>query len=83
MESVVFGGQILTASDLAVAGGLVEMDDSNLLSSNSFTCDNDCVKAGVAKIRQMVEETIDQVKVNILRSICFSKRQFLELGFAH
>ena len=63
-EGVVFGGETLTASDLAVAGGLVEMGDATLLTNDSFTCNADHIKAGVAKIRQMIEDTIDQVKVN-------------------
>ena len=51
-RALVFGGDVLTATDLAVAGGLAEVGDSN----RTANLDDGQVRAGLLRIRQTLEE---------------------------
>ena len=59
-EARVFGGNALTASDLAVAGSLAEMGTSNAVSD----IDPNLVKDGLAHIQRMLEDVVDRVKLS-------------------
>ena len=59
-ESRVFGGKTLTASDLAVAGGLARMGNPNAVGD----LDNSLVKEGLARIQEMLEDVMDRVKLS-------------------
>lgn len=56
----VFGGDTLTATDLAVAAGMCEVGDVELVRGLDATL----VADGVSRIRQLVEEVIDRVKTS-------------------
>jgi N-methylhydantoinase A/oxoprolinase/acetone carboxylase beta subunit len=56
----VFGGETLTATDLAVAAGMCDVGDIELVRGLDATL----VAAGVSRIRQLVEEVIDRVKTS-------------------
>lgn len=58
-EALVFGGQTLTATDLAVASGRVDIGDASLLRG----LDKDLVKRLLARTEAMVEENVDRMKV--------------------
>ena len=57
-EAKIFGGETLTASDIAVAAGMTELGDGNAVSS----LDPELVKNCIAVIRGMIEEVIDKMK---------------------
>jgi glutamate-1-semialdehyde aminotransferase len=57
-KALVFGGATLTASDVAVAAGMATMGTHPVTS-----LDPNLVAAAVAKIREMVEDVVDQMKV--------------------
>ncbi len=59
-EARVFGGKTLTASDLAVAGGLTEMGDPDAVSD----IDPNLVNEGLAHIQRMLEDVVDRVKLS-------------------
>ena len=59
-EALVFGGKTLTASDLAVAGGLTRMGDPNALRD----LDRDLVQEGLSHIQGMLEDVVDRVKLS-------------------
>ena len=59
-EARVFGGDTLTASDLAVAGGLAQMGDPEAVSH----IDPNLVNEGLAHIQQMLEDVMDRVKLS-------------------
>ena len=59
-EALIFGGQTLTATDIAVAAGLANIGDSSRLTHLG---DAD-VKKAMEKIKTMVEEAIDKVKIS-------------------
>ncbi|MBC7443430.1 MAG: hydantoinase/oxoprolinase family protein [Ramlibacter sp.] len=56
-ESLVFGGQTLTTSDIAVAAGLVEMGDKALVAH----LDPAQVQAGLARIQSMLADAVDRM----------------------
>lgn len=56
----VFGGSELTATDLAVAAGRVELGDRGAL----IGLRPDLVDRAFARIQEMLEESVDRVKVN-------------------
>ena len=58
-EALVFGGNTLTATDLAVAAGRARIGDPDGVSA----LDRGVVVAGVRGIQQMVEDLIDRVKM--------------------
>ena len=56
----VFGGDVLTATDIAVAGGYVSIGDHTLVSA----LDSDLVKGVNAKIQELVSITVDRMKTS-------------------
>ncbi|SFU21627.1 hydantoinase/oxoprolinase family protein [Mesorhizobium sp. YR577] len=59
-EARVFGGSTLTTSDVAVAAGLIDMGDKDLVKG----LDPALVKASLARIRDMVADSFDQMKTS-------------------
>ena len=59
-EALVFGGKTLTASDVAVAAGRIEMGDKD----RAKHLDPAFVKATVARINDMVADSFDQMKTS-------------------
>jgi N-methylhydantoinase A/oxoprolinase/acetone carboxylase beta subunit len=59
-RSLVFGGDTLTATDLAVAGGLADIGDRRRLSS----LDAGLAHRGLELIKQTVAETVDRMKTS-------------------
>jgi N-methylhydantoinase A/oxoprolinase/acetone carboxylase beta subunit len=59
-RSLVFGGDTLTATDLAVAGGLADIGDRRRLSS----LDAGLADRGLELIKQTVAETVDRMKTS-------------------
>ncbi|MCH7906458.1 MAG: hydantoinase/oxoprolinase family protein [Chloroflexi bacterium] len=59
-ESRVFGGSTLTATDIAVAAGLVELGDNYAIAS----LDPALVEACRERIRAMIDEAVDRMKVD-------------------
>ncbi|HRX39583.1 MAG: hydantoinase/oxoprolinase family protein [Caulobacterales bacterium] len=63
-EALVFGGKTLTASDIVVAAGAVEMGDPSLVRD----LDPSLVEAARALINQKVNEAIDRVKTSAAKA---------------
>lgn len=59
-EARVFGGSTLTASDVAVAAGLIEMGDRDRVKG----LDPSFVRTSLARIRDMVADSFDQMKTS-------------------
>lgn len=59
-EALVFGGGRLTATDVAVAAGLVEIGDAARVAG----LDADIVRWATARFREVVEEGVDRMKVD-------------------
>ncbi len=59
-EALVFGGNTLTTSDVAVAAGLIEMGDKDRVKG----LDPAFVKASLERIRDMVTDSFDQMKTS-------------------
>jgi len=59
-EALVFGGNTLTTSDVAVAAGLIEMGDRDRVKG----LDPAFVKASLERIRDMVTDSFDQMKTS-------------------
>ena len=59
-EALIFGGNTITATDIAVKLGMAELGDA----SNVADLDNDFAQAAMAVIREMVEESIDSLKIS-------------------
>jgi N-methylhydantoinase A/oxoprolinase/acetone carboxylase beta subunit len=59
-ESRVFGGRALTCTDLAVAAGLLDLGDRGRVADLPASR----VEAGLARVRQMIEEGVDRVKTD-------------------
>ena len=59
---MVFGGSVLTASDVAVAGGVAEIGSRELVKD----VDEKLVKQALKIVHSMVEDSVDRVKVNSL-----------------
>jgi len=57
-EALIFGGDKLTASDIAVAAGLAVMGDPQRVKG----LDRNLVEKALAKIKEMIEENIDKIK---------------------
>ncbi|TZE81461.1 hypothetical protein [Calorimonas adulescens] len=57
-SGLVFGGSTLTASDVAVAGGLAAMGNPEKVKG----LDKDLVERALSKIKEMVEDNIDKNK---------------------
>ncbi|GAA2387965.1 hydantoinase/oxoprolinase N-terminal domain-containing protein [Nonomuraea africana] len=59
-QALVFGGQVLTATDLAVAAGLADIGDASLVRHLG----KDLVRNGVAWMSGRVAELVDQMRVS-------------------
>ncbi|WP_337269542.1 hydantoinase/oxoprolinase family protein [Oryzifoliimicrobium ureilyticus] len=59
-EARVFGGETLTTSDVAVAAGLIDMGDRDRVKD----LDPALVTASLARIREMVTDSFDQMKTS-------------------
>jgi N-methylhydantoinase A/oxoprolinase/acetone carboxylase beta subunit len=59
-EAQVFGGQQLTATDLAVAAGRIQLGDPDRVRSLTMSV----IKAGLAYISRSLEDSIDRVKLS-------------------
>ncbi|OFA29250.1 hydantoinase subunit beta [Glaciecola punicea] len=59
-DALVFGGKTLTATDIAVAAGYVDIGDKSLVSHLSVSV----VDRAVDRIHQMIEEGVDRMKTN-------------------
>jgi N-methylhydantoinase A/oxoprolinase/acetone carboxylase beta subunit len=57
-KSLVFGGDVLTATDLVVAGGYADIGDVSRITHLPKAV----VKAGLTQMRQMIEGAIDKMK---------------------
>lgn len=57
-EALVFGGDALTATDVAVAAGMADLGDAAAVTG----IDQARVEGAVARVRAMVEEVIDKMK---------------------
>ena len=59
-KALVFGGDTLTATDIGVAAGLIDLGDRSLLKHLSPAF----VKAAIARMTEMLEEGIDRMKTH-------------------
>ena len=59
-EAIVFGGNTMTATDIAVRLGMADIGDKTLVSG----IDEDFAKRAMAIITEMIEENIDKMKVS-------------------
>jgi N-methylhydantoinase A/oxoprolinase/acetone carboxylase beta subunit len=59
-EGRVFGGPTLTATDLVVAAGTRQIGDSSLVTD----LDRDVVKAGLARIQEMLTDCVDRMRTS-------------------
>jgi N-methylhydantoinase A/oxoprolinase/acetone carboxylase beta subunit len=59
-EGLVFGGNELTATDIAVAGGLIDLGDRRRVASLPAGL----VKGAIARMHAMVEEGVDRMKTD-------------------
>ena len=60
-KALVFGGDTLTATDIAVAAGAVEIGDKSRVQHLSGTQ----IEQGLAEIHRLVEDAIDRVKTSV------------------
>ena len=61
-KSLVYGGQTLTATDIAVAGGVCKIGEASKVNS----LDTSLVQNVLSLIQESIEHGIDQVKVRII-----------------
>lgn len=59
-EALVFGGSTLTATDLAVAGGLADIGDDDAIAA----LDTAVVEQGLASITTRIAETVDRMRTS-------------------
>lgn len=59
-KGLVFGGDVLTATDLVVAAGLADIGDPSLVEH----LDNDQVQSGLKIMRKMIEGAVDKMKTS-------------------
>jgi N-methylhydantoinase A/oxoprolinase/acetone carboxylase beta subunit len=57
-EALIFGGGILTATDVAVASGMADLGDRSAVSG----VDNETARLAVQRMKAMAEEVIDKMK---------------------
>ena len=60
-KALVFGGDTLTSTDIAIAAGLGSVGTN---PNNAFSIDSNLVKAAQARIKKMLEETLDAMKTS-------------------
>ena len=59
-QALVFGGDVLTVTDVAVAAGLIDLGDRARVASLPAAL----VKEALARIRAMIEEGVDRMKTD-------------------
>lgn len=59
-DALVFGGETLTATDIGVAAGLIDLGDPKVAES----LDPDLIKAARVRITAMVDEAVDCMKID-------------------
>eukprot|EP00118_Oscarella_pearsei_P002054 m.9338 g.9338 ORF g.9338 m.9338 type:complete len:991 (+) comp21278_c0_seq1:40-3012(+) len=59
-KALVFGGSVLTGTDIAVAAGMAEIGDKEKVQS----LDSNKVRLAASRMHEMVEEAVDQIKVS-------------------
>ena len=59
-EALVFGGDVLTVTDIAVAAGLIDLGDRTRVAALDRVTVNDAL----ARIRAMIEEGVDRMKTD-------------------
>jgi N-methylhydantoinase A/oxoprolinase/acetone carboxylase beta subunit len=59
-EGLVFGGDTLTATDIAVAGGLARIGDTRVVAA----LPRDLVRRALAKTHAMIEDAVDRMKTD-------------------
>ena len=59
-DALVFGGDILTATDVAVAAGLIDLGDRKRVAR----LDAGTVRAVLDRAREMIEENVDRIKTD-------------------
>lgn len=59
-EALVFGGSTLTATDIAVAGGVIELGDRDRVRN----LDRSVIDGAMANIRALLEDNIDKMKTS-------------------
>jgi len=59
-KALVFGGDVLTATDLAVAAGMADLGDSSKVAH----LDAELVRKGMETIRTMIEDNLDAIKIS-------------------
>src|SRR6266540_4248819 len=59
-QALVFGGDVLTVTDIAVAAGLIDLGDRRRVA----TLPSALVEAALARIRAMIEEGVDRMKTD-------------------
>ena len=68
-DARIFGGNQLTVSDVAVAGGLCDIGDKKYVQN----LNKNLVENALRKIREMTEDAVDQVKVRSSLFLVFEK----------
>jgi N-methylhydantoinase A/oxoprolinase/acetone carboxylase beta subunit len=59
-QALVFGGDVLTVTDVAVAAGLIDLGDRRRVASLPAAL----VEEALARIRSMIEESVDRMKTD-------------------
>jgi N-methylhydantoinase A/oxoprolinase/acetone carboxylase beta subunit len=59
-QALVFGGDVLTVTDVAVAAGLIDLGDRKRVASLPAAL----VEEALARIRSMIEESVDRMKTD-------------------
>jgi N-methylhydantoinase A/oxoprolinase/acetone carboxylase beta subunit len=57
-QALIFGGRIVTATDVAVAGGMADLGDKSAVAG----VDRETVHLAVQRMKEMAEEVIDKMK---------------------
>ena len=66
-KAKVFGGDTLTATDIAVAKYNLDIGDPELLKD----LENDTIDNSKKQITQLLEDAIDKMKTSVRRSTCY------------
>lgn len=59
-KALIFGGDTLTATDIAVAAGMYDLGDKNLVSN----LDEDLINKAIHAIKSKVEDAVDSIKIS-------------------
>ena len=72
-EAMVFGGKThVTATDIAVAAGLFDIGQSELVKS----LPKNLVEGAISEMRRMLEDSVDQIKVRSWFITCKNNIKF-------